>query len=99
MGGDDYGCDDIRNFVEKYKLDKLKHKIITEGITVDFLLSQTDDQIDAISRELTFKAIQRNKFKFAVNRLKATEKKNNWYRLSQKALNISSRKTTERNSM
>merc|ERR1712130_64045 len=75
--GDDYGCDDIRNFVEKYKLTKLKHKIITEGITVDFLLSQTDDQIDAISRELTFKAIQRNKFKFAVNCLKATEKKNN----------------------
>eukprot|EP00483_Globobulimina_turgida_P009374 UN09393 len=63
----------LKEFVQKYKLHKLSKKLLREGITVDFLISQTDSEIDVISKELTAKLIQQNKFKFAV---KALQKNN-----------------------
>eukprot|EP01083_Nonionella_stella_P249708 863143_1 len=57
---------ELKQFVQKYKLHKLAKKLLREGITINFLLSQNDTEIDAIAKELTVKSIQQNKLKFAV---------------------------------
>merc|ERR1712129_354629 len=58
-------------FIHTYKLQKIGDTLRTEGITIDFLLSQSDDQIKQIARELSSKLIQQNKFIYAVYKLKA----------------------------
>jgi len=58
------------DFIEQFKLQAIAEKLQHEGITADFLASQTDEQIDAISKELTDSMIQQNKFKYAVQQIK-----------------------------
>jgi len=58
----------LQRFVQKYKLQKISKEIVDE-FTIDFLLSQTGSQIDAIAMELTPRVIQQNKFKFGVKQL------------------------------
>ena len=65
---------ELKEFITKYKLKKLEEIFLNEGITIEFLISLSDQQIDEISKELTSKSIQQNKFKFAVNELKKDKK-------------------------
>jgi len=67
---------ELKKFIKKYKLNQLEKILLNEGITIKFLISLCDEQIDEISKELTSKLIQQNKFKFAVNELKKDKKKN-----------------------
>lgn len=60
----------LKQFINKYKLNKLSKALLNEEITIEFLISQTEQQIDEISKELTSKLIQQNKFKYAVTELK-----------------------------
>eukprot|EP00484_Ammonia_sp_Unknown_P012937 CAMPEP_0197072108 /NCGR_PEP_ID=MMETSP1384-20130603/209931_1 /TAXON_ID=29189 /ORGANISM="Ammonia sp." /LENGTH=261 /DNA_ID=CAMNT_0042510923 /DNA_START=113 /DNA_END=898 /DNA_ORIENTATION=- len=64
----------LKHFIEKYKLHQLSDKLVREGITVEFLSSQSDTQIDEIAAELTSFKIQQNKFKFAVKSMKKERK-------------------------
>jgi len=58
--------DEMNRFVAKYKLQSIADSIFSEGISMDFLLSQDDITMFAIAQELTDNVIQRNKFMFAV---------------------------------
>eukprot|EP01083_Nonionella_stella_P120693 361882_1 len=58
--------DPLTEFIEEYKLHKIKANLIEEGITIDFLVSRTQDEISSIAQELTSKEIQQQKLIFAV---------------------------------
>ena len=53
----------LKQFIQKYKLQNLSEALQNEGITVDFLISQSNAQIAQIAKELTSKVIQQNKVK------------------------------------
>eukprot|EP01083_Nonionella_stella_P104446 299354_1 len=58
-------------WIKEYKLQKLEGAIIEEGITVPFLLSQSDESIQAIAKELSGSSyIQEQKFIYAVQQIK-----------------------------
>merc|ERR1719461_575760 len=59
----------LRKFIQKYKLQKISKDLLDEGITMDFLMAQSEQQLDAIAMELTPRVIQQNKFKFGVKEL------------------------------
>eukprot|EP00485_Elphidium_margaritaceum_P017795 CAMPEP_0202726622 /NCGR_PEP_ID=MMETSP1385-20130828/184706_1 /ASSEMBLY_ACC=CAM_ASM_000861 /TAXON_ID=933848 /ORGANISM="Elphidium margaritaceum" /LENGTH=259 /DNA_ID=CAMNT_0049392845 /DNA_START=108 /DNA_END=887 /DNA_ORIENTATION=- len=64
----------LAEFIIKYKLQQLSDVLVSEGITCEFLMSQSEQEINEISKELTPFKIQQNKFKFAVQQL---QKENN----------------------
>eukprot|EP01084_Bolivina_argentea_P113780 202717_1 len=57
-------------FIKEFQLKKLERELYDAEISTDFLLAQTDEQIDAIAKELTNSVIQQNKFKYAVLQIK-----------------------------
>eukprot|EP01084_Bolivina_argentea_P194717 334148_1 len=60
----------LMQFIKEFKLGKMEQQLYDAEISTDFLLSQTDQQIDAIAKELTASIIQQNKFKYAVTQIK-----------------------------
>jgi benzoyl-CoA reductase/2-hydroxyglutaryl-CoA dehydratase subunit BcrC/BadD/HgdB len=74
FGGKPISDKKLRQFVEKYKLQQLSDILVREGITTEFLCSQTDAQIDEVAAELTPFKIQQNKFVFAVKSLQKERK-------------------------
>ena len=63
----------LKEFVTTYRLSHLEEKLISEGITVDFLLSQNPASVKSIAQELSPKVIQQKKLCFAVAKLKKAE--------------------------
>eukprot|EP01083_Nonionella_stella_P223529 796553_1 len=59
----------LQNFINEFKLYPIADALHREGITTEFLLSQSRQQIDEIANELTKSVIQRNKFKYAVQQI------------------------------
>ena len=51
-------------------MHQIDQQLFTEGITTDFLISQNEQQIEEIAKELTSSTIQQNKFKYAVSQIK-----------------------------
>merc|ERR1712228_381041 len=62
---------DLDAFIHAYKLEQIGDKLRSEGVTIDFLLSQNSHQIKLIAQELTNKLIQQNKFIYAVNKIQS----------------------------
>lgn len=63
--------DQMNRFITKYKLHVLADTIFSEGITMDFLLSQDAATTLAIAQQLTDNVIQQNKFIFGCTAEKA----------------------------
>eukprot|EP01084_Bolivina_argentea_P109611 195929_1 len=67
---------ELKEFIEQYKLQQIKQKLLSEGITTVFLLSlSTETEIDEIGQELTSNKIQQKKFKYAVQQLQELNEK------------------------
>ena len=57
---------ELKAWIERYKLNMLKEVIVEAEITVSFLLSRTPASITEIAAELTSSVIQQEKFAYAV---------------------------------
>ena len=68
---------EMQQFIDKYKLSKIAQEIYDNDLTIDFLLSQTEDEIAEIAEELTSKGIFQKKFKYAVAQIKQSILTNN----------------------
>eukprot|EP01083_Nonionella_stella_P025188 69374_1 len=63
---------ELMEFIKRYKLQQIEEQLISEGITIDFLVEESESSIKQIAQELTAKSIQQKKFIYAVNKLKQT---------------------------
>eukprot|EP01083_Nonionella_stella_P020920 58017_1 len=63
----------LHHFIEKYKLNRIQSQLVSEEITIDFLLAQSPQQIDVIAQSITSNPIQQMKFKHAVNDIKQAQ--------------------------
>merc|ERR1719361_3147555 len=64
---------DLDGFIHAYKLGKIEDALRSEEVTIDFLLSQSMDQIKEIAKELSTKLIQQNKFIYAVQQIQKSQ--------------------------
>eukprot|EP01084_Bolivina_argentea_P052897 97117_1 len=72
----DEPMNELKAFIKEYKLESIENKLISEGITIQFLLSIDDTTIDSIKQQLSpNNMIQQHKFKFAVQQLQKRLKK------------------------
>eukprot|EP01084_Bolivina_argentea_P123829 219439_1 len=60
----------LMEFIQQYKLHQIEQQLISEGITIDFLLGESENSIKEIAQELTAKSIQQKKFIYAVKKIK-----------------------------
>eukprot|EP01083_Nonionella_stella_P099164 278825_1 len=66
---------ELEQFIAKYQLNKMKSKLITEGVTVGFLLSLSADHLQQISQEISTSVLQQQKLIYAVSELKKKHNK------------------------
>merc|ERR1719361_428802 len=64
---------DLDGFIHAYKLGKIGDALRSEEVTIDFLLSQSMDQIKEIAKELSSKLIQQNKFIYAIQQIQKSQ--------------------------
>eukprot|EP01083_Nonionella_stella_P301844 1037857_1 len=67
---------ELEQFIAKYQLNKMKSKLITEGVTVGFLLSLSADHLQQISQEISTSVLQQQKLIYAVSEQQKNNSKN-----------------------
>eukprot|EP01083_Nonionella_stella_P094403 264826_1 len=73
---------ELIKFCNKYKLSKIRDKLITEGVTMGFLLSLSKNRLKQISQEITVSILQQQKLIYAVSEFRKKNNKNATHTLS-----------------
>eukprot|EP01083_Nonionella_stella_P059813 156535_1 len=67
---------ELQQFIDQFKLNKIKSKLIEEGVTVPFLLSLSTCHVKQTATEITQSVLQQQKLIFAVSELKKKHNNN-----------------------